>query len=187
MDFLLWNQQLFGKDFYLEMQPGLSEEQIKLNREIVKLKHQLGIKATIACDVHYLKQEDREIHAAYLNSRDDEERELGDFYESTWMMTNEQIHQRMDYLGYEEVEDALKCSLEIGEKVEEYDLYHTQIVPKAKIPEFTMSHSFETAYDFCPYIKNFAYSKEKSDRYLLYLIEDGWWTKQYSSHLQKKK
>lgn len=40
------------------MQPGLSEEQIKLNREIVKLKHQLGIKATIACDVHYLKQED---------------------------------------------------------------------------------------------------------------------------------
>ena len=147
MDFLIWNQQLFGKDFYLEMQPGLSEEQIKLNREIVKLKHQLGIKATIACDVHYLKQEDREIHAAYLNSRDDEERELGDFYESTWMMTNEQIHQRMDYLGYEEVEEALMCSLEIGEKVEEYDLYHTQIVPKAKIPEFTMSHSFETAYD----------------------------------------
>lgn len=186
MDFLLWNQQLFGKDFYLEMQPGLSEEQIKLNREIVKLKHQLGIKATIACDVHYLKQEDREIHAAYLNSRDDEERELGDFYESTWMMTNEQIHQRMDYLGYEEVEDALKCSLEIGEKVEEYDLYHTQIVPKAKIPEFTMNHSFKTAYDFCPYIKNFAYSKEKSDRYLLYLIEDGWWTKQYLESLTKE-
>lgn len=177
MDFLLWNQQLFGKDFYLEMQPGLSEEQIKLNREIVKLKHQLGIKATIACDVHYLKQEDREIHAAYLNSRDDEERELGDFYESTWMMTNEQIHQRMDYLGYEEVEDALKCSLEIGEKVEEYDLYCPTIVPGADIPDFELSDFFGNYYDRYEYISKFAHSDNVYDRYLLKLIEDGYYEK----------
>lgn len=177
MDFLLWNQQLFGKDFYLEMQPGLSEEQIKLNREIVKLKHQLGIKATIACDVHYLKQEDREIHAAYLNSRDDEERELGDFYESTWMMTNEQIHQRMDYLGYEEVEEALMCSLEIGEKVEEYDLYCPTIVPGADIPDFELSDFFSNYYDRYEYISKFAHSDNVYDRYLLKLIEDGYYEK----------
>lgn len=177
MDFLLWNQQLFGKDFYLEMQPGLSEEQIKLNREIIKLKHQLGIKATVACDVHYLKQEDREIHAAYLNSRDDEERELGDFYESTWMMTNEQIHQRMDYLGYEEVEDALKCSLEIGEKIEEYDLYCPTIVPGADIPDFELSDFFGNYYDRYEYISKFAHSDNVYDRYLLKLIEDGYYEK----------
>ena len=178
MDFLLWNQQLFGKDFYLEMQPGLSEEQIKLNREIVKLKHQLGIKATIACDVHYLKQEDREIHAAYLNSRDDEERELGDFYESTWMMTNEQIHQRMDdQIGYEEVEEALMCSLEIGEKVEEYDLYCPTIVPGANIPDFELSDFFSNYYDRYEYIAKFAHSDNVYDRYLLKLIEDGYYEK----------
>ena len=178
MDFLLWNQQLFGKDFYLEMQPGLSEEQIKLNREIIKLKHQLGIKATIACDVHYLKQEDREIHAAYLNSRDDEERELGDFYESTWMMTNEQIHQRMDdQIGYEEVEEALMCSLEIGEKVEEYDLYCPTIVPGANIPDFELSDFFSNYYDRYEYIAKFAHSDNVYDRYLLKLIEDGYYEK----------
>ena len=178
MDFLLWNQQLFGKDFYLEMQPGLSEEQIKLNQEIIKLKHQLGIKATVACDVHYLKQEDREIHAAYLNSRDDEERELGDFYESTWMMTNEQIHQRMDdQIGYKEVEDALKCSLEIGEKVEEYDLYCPTIVPGADIPDFELSDFFGNYYDRYEYISKFAHSDNVYDRYLLKLIEDGYYEK----------
>lgn len=178
MDFLLWNQQLFGKDFYLEMQPGLSEEQIKLNQEIIKLKHQLGIKATVACDVHYLKQEDREIHAAYLNSRDDEERELGDFYESTWMMTNEQIHQRMDdQIGYKEVEEALKCSLEIGEKVEEYDLYCPTIVPGADIPDFELSDFFGNYYDRYEYISKFAHSDNVYDRYLLKLIEDGYYEK----------
>ncbi len=178
MDFLIWNQQLFGKDFYLEMQPGLSEEQIKLNQEIIKLKHQLGIKATVACDVHYLKQEDREIHAAYLNSRDDEERELGDFYESTWMMTNEQIHQRMDdQIGYKEVEEALKCSLEIGEKVEEYDLYCPTIVPGADIPDFELSDFFGNYYDRYEYISKFAHSDNVYDRYLLKLIEDGYYEK----------
>ena len=178
MDFLIWNQQLFGKDFYLEMQPGLSEEQIKLNQEIIKLKHQLGIKATVACDVHYLKQEDREIHAAYLNSRDDEERELGDFYESTWMMTNEQIHQRMDdQIGYKEVEEALKCSLEIGEKVEEYDLYCPTIVPGANIPDFELSDFFGNYYDRYEYISKFAHSDNVYDRYLLKLIEDGYYEK----------
>ena len=178
MDFLLWNQQLFGKDFYLEMQPGLSEEQIKLNQEIIKLKHQLGIKATVACDVHYLKQEDRVIHAAYLNSRDDEERELGDFYESTWMMTNEQIHQRMDdQIGYKEVEEALKCSLEIGEKVEEYDLYCPTIVPGADIPDFELSDFFGNYYDRYEYISKFAHSDNVYDRYLLKLIEDGYYEK----------
>lgn len=176
--FLKWNQQLFGKDFYLEMQPGLSEDQIKLNQEIIKLKHELGIKATVACDVHYLKQEDREIHAAYLNSRSDEERELGDFYESTWLMTNEQIHQRMDdQIGYDEVEEALKCSLEIGSRVEEYDLYCPTIVPGADIPEFELSDFFGNYYDRYEYIDKFAHSDNVYDRYLLKLIEDGYYEK----------
>lgn len=185
-EFVLWCKDLFGEDFYLEMQPGTSQEQELLNKTIVDLSKKYGIKTTIACDVHYLKQEDREVHAAYLNSRDDEERELGDFYESTWLMDESQIHERMDpQIGFENVEEALKNSCGIGEKVEEYDLFHTQIVPKAPIPDFTLDHSFCNVYEFCPYIKKFAYSQYVSDRYLLYLIESGWWEKQYSEDLTK--
>lgn len=178
MPFLLWSQQLFGDDFYLEMQPGLSEEQIKLNQTIIDLKHQLGIKATIACDVHYLKEEDREIHAAYLNSRNDEDRELGDFYESTWMMTDEQIHERMDdQIGVDEVEVALKCSCDIGNKIEEFDLYCPTIVPGADIPEFKLSNFFGKYYDRYGYISKFAHSSNEYDAYLLKLIEDGYFEK----------
>lgn len=102
------------------------------------------------------------------------------------MMSDEQIHERMDsQIGFEEVEEALKCSCEIGEKVEEYDLFHTQIVPKCKIPDFKMEHTFQNAYKICPYIEKFAYSQDKRDQYLLYLIEDGWWEKQYTEDLTK--
>ena len=185
--FLEWCKSLFEDDFYLEMQPARSEDQIKLNKEIVQISKSLGIKYTIACDVHYLKESDREIHAAYLNSREDEERELGDFYESTWMMTDEQIHERMDeQIGALAVENGLKCSLEIGEKIKEYDLFHTQIVPKIKIPPFVMDHSFKNAYKICPYIEKFAYSEYEIDQYFLYLIQEGWWNKQYSEELTKE-
>lgn len=175
MPFLLWCQNLFGEDFYLEMQPGLSDEQIKLNQAIIKLSSALGIKTTIACDVHYLKQEDREVHAAYLNSRDDEERELGDFYESTWMMTDKQIHERMDkQIGYDEVEKALSNSCSIGDKIEEYDLYCPTIVPGADIPDFELTNFFGKYYDRYEYLSKFATSKNIYDRYLLKLIEDGY-------------
>ena len=186
--FLEWCKSLFEDDFYLEMQPARSEDQIKLNKEIVQISKSLGIKYTIACDVHYLKESDREIHAAYLNSREDEERELGDFYESTWMMTDEQIHERMDeQIGALAVENGLKCSLEIGEKIKEYDLYHPTIVPGAEVPDFKLSHLFQHYYDRCEYIKKFSESENIYDRYLLKLIEDGYYEKIPFSALKKEK
>lgn len=173
--FLQWCKKLFQDDFYLEMQPGLTAEQIHLNQMIVKLSKQYDIKTTIACDVHYLKQEDREIHAAYLNSREDEERELGEFYESTWLMSDEQIHERMDaQIGCDAVETALRNSCEIGDKVEEYDLYCPTIVPGADVPDFELKHLFSHYYDKYEFINKFSKSKNIYDRYLLKLIEDGY-------------
>lgn len=184
--FLEWCKSLFGEDFYLEMQPGLSQEQIVLNQIIADLSL-CGYKATIACDVHYLKQEDRDVHAAYLNSREDEERELGDFYESTWMMTDEEIHQRMDnQIGYEIVEIALKNSCEIGDKVQEYDLYCPTIVPGAEIPKFELSDLFGNYYSRYEFINKFAHSENIYDRYLLKLIEDGYYEKVPFSTLTKE-
>lgn len=174
-EFIIWCKKILQNDFYLEMQPGLTEEQVLLNQTIIDISKKYNIKTTIACDVHYLKKEDREIHAAYLNSREDEERELGEFYESTWMMDDEQIHARMDeQIGHSAVEEALKNSCEIGNKIEEYDLYHPTIVPGADIPEFELKHVFRKYYDRCEYISKFAESENIYDRYLLKLIEDGY-------------
>ena len=186
LDFASWCRGLFGEDFYLEMQPGQSEEQLYVNQQILALSEIYGIETIITCDTHYLKKEDKEVHAAYLNSRSDEDRETGDFYDYTYMMGEDEIHELMDQqIGKEEVDRALRNTAVIADKVEEYDLYHTQIVPKIELPEFKMEHSFRGAYRICPYIKKFAYSNDKSDRYLLKLIEDGWWEKQYTESLTK--
>ncbi len=178
-EFLGFCYGLFGEDFYLEMQPNDSQEQEIVNKTIVNISSQCGIPFIVTCDTHYLRKEDAPFHTAFLNSHE-EEREVSDFYKTTYMMEEQEIY---DYLtpqiGKENVALAIENTERIGSLIEEYDLYHPTIVPEADIPEFEMKHRFAEYYERYPYIKRFAYSENVFDRYLLYLIEDGFMKKGY--------
>ena len=61
------------------------------------LSSKLDIPYVITTDAHYLKKEDREIHEAFLKSDDNgDSREVGEFYNTTYMMSEEEIHSYMD-------------------------------------------------------------------------------------------
>ena len=59
--------EIFGKDFYLELQhhPKLSD-QAKVNEKLVKLSRRLGIPLVATNDVHYVNREDAEAQDALL-------------------------------------------------------------------------------------------------------------------------
>ena len=187
--FINWCLELFGEDFYLEMQPSVQEDQSIVNRKILELSSEFGIPFVITCDAHYLSKEDRFVHEAYLNSRENEGeyRELGDFYATTYMMGVDEIHGYLDdIIEADNVTLGLKNTNLIADKCTEYSLDHKQIVPKVPIPEFTLDDSFSTCYEECEYIKKFAYSKDERDRYFLQLIINGWWDKEYNENLDRE-
>ena len=63
-------QGIFGvDDFYFEMQPSFNKDQIYVNKKLVELGEEMGVKYIITNDAHYLKKEDRPIHRAFLNSQ----------------------------------------------------------------------------------------------------------------------
>ena len=71
---------LLGKDdYYIEIQPSASAEQLAYNREAVDYAKENGLQWIVATDSHYLKKEDSTIHEAYLNSKDGD-REVAEFY-----------------------------------------------------------------------------------------------------------
>lgn len=182
--FLEWCRDLFENDFYLEMQPSDEEEQIIVNKALLEISRELHIPYIITCDAHYLKKEDRAFHEAYLNSHE-EEREVGDFYKTTYMMSEDEIHTYLDgQIGKDAVEQGLEQTLEIGCKIQDYDLYCPTIVPGADIPDFTLNHIFENYYKEFPYIERFAYSHNIYDTYLLYLIENGFMDKAWHENMQ---
>lgn len=185
--FLDFCQDMFGEDFYLEMQPNEFEEQRYVNKKILEISKERNIKFITTCDCHYLNKEDRIIHEAFLKSKE-EDRELDNFYDTTYMMNCEEIHSFLDnVIGYDNVNLALNNTLEITNKIEEYDLYHDQIVPKIPLGEFELHHYFKDKYDKYDYIKKFAYSDNNYDKYFLYLIENGWKKKEWNALLTEEK
>lgn len=172
--FLLWGKQLFGEgNFFLEMQPTNSSEQMIVNKYIPILSEVYDIDYIITTDAHYLSKDQKEIHEVYLKSHE-EEREVSDFYETTYLMEENEIYNYLDYLDQGIINKAFENSCKIGSKIQEYDLYHSTIVPASFIPDFNVRHLFKEYYDKYPAIKFFAYSENKYDRYLLYLIEKGY-------------
>ena len=120
----------FGQGyFYLELQPSESEDQIYVNQKLVQLSNETNIPYIISTDAHYLKKEDREVHKAFLNSQEGD-REVDEFYASTYVMSVEEIHEYMDaYLGYEAVQRGLNNTNIIYNKIEYYKLTKDLEIP----------------------------------------------------------
>lgn len=134
VNFILFCKELFNDDFYIECAPGQSKEQIAVNKRFVSIANCFGIKMVIGTDAHYLKKEDRFIHKAYLNSKDGD-REVDDFYEYSYLQTEEEIQENLkpSNLSYEEL---VHNSYEIYEKIERYSLEHNQTIPKVEVEDF---------------------------------------------------
>ncbi len=57
---VVWFKNLFGEDFYLEMQNHLLEEQLEVNKYLRIYAQKYNIKLVVTNDVHYLERSDAE-------------------------------------------------------------------------------------------------------------------------------
>lgn len=180
LSFARWCQGLFGpQNFYIELQPGLTQEQTTFNRQAIAFCKQYGFPWTITNDVHYLTKEKRALHAAFLSSKN-EERETGDFYENTYFKTEPEMLARMFYLNPADVQAGFANTVKIAQSVQQYDLHQDVVIPSRPLPAFTLQGLFAPHYAQYPYIQKFAQSDFEQDRYLLSQIEKGYQTKPHT-------
>ena len=171
--FAQWGREVFGADnFFVELQSGISEEQITFNKRAIQFCKTNDFKWVFTNDVHYLTKDKRKLHSAYLNSKD-EERETGDFYENTYFKTESEMLKKTEYLATEDVVRGMQNTVDIANTVEFYDLYHGVIVPERKLPDFNGDSLFASYRDSYEYIKLFSESPYPQDKFLLYQIEKG--------------
>lgn len=130
---LAWNQQLFGDDFYLEIAPSRSPDQIKFNKKIRSIAKMTHIKLVCGSDAHYLTKDDRYVHKAYLNSKEGE-REVDSFYAYAHLMSDEEAYENLsDIYSPEEFEILCQNSKEIMNKISTYDIFHAPIIPQVSV------------------------------------------------------
>ena len=163
-------QGIFGKDdFYFEMQPSFNKDQIYVNHKLVELGAEFGIKYIITNDAHYLKKEDRPIHKAFLNSQQGD-REVDDFYATTYLMSDEEIREYMEKeMGEEVLQSAYQTILEIKDKCEDYSLMKPLKIPRLNWKTYNMPDwNWAITYwgERVPFLKNFWNSEYSEDRRL---------------------
>lgn len=172
-DFIEWCKKMFKDDFYLEIQPARYKEQIEYNKWLLDISRQVNVKCIITTDSHYLKKEDREVHSAFLNSKDGD-RETAEFYQYTYMMGPEEIKELVeDYINEQTLQELFNNTNEIRDKIENYDLSKAQIVPHLKDDRETIKWKewlnrvkIQKKYE---YLNKFLESSYEDDRYFLAL------------------
>ena len=139
IEFFKYCKNLFGDNFYIELPPGASQEQIIVNQKLYQIATIYKIKCEISCDSHYLKKEDRYVHEAFLNSKNGE-REVASFYEYSYLQTEEEILQHLEASFGADTnriyKECCETSKEIFDKIQEYDLRHPQTIPEVDVPNY---------------------------------------------------
>lgn len=161
---LLQMDKLFNHgNFYLEMQPPAkaNNEQDIYNHILVSLSSELDIPYIVTTDSHYAYKEDASIHKAYLNSQDGE-REVDEFYSTTYMMSTEEIEEYFKDSNID-LQIAYKNIQSIADSCEDYDLRRPLNIPRLAWKEFHPSTSPSDWYDRMPQLKNFYESDYEGD------------------------
>ena len=134
-------QEIFGDDFYLEIQRHGIDREARINPGLIKLNEEMGVRLVATNDSHFLREEDHEAHAALVaiqtgKTLEDPNRMCypgGVYFKSSKEM----------YELFSDVPHALETTLEIAEKCNlemAFGEYHA--------PEFPLPFSFNSADDY---------------------------------------
>ena len=136
----LWHKNLFGEDYYLEIQPNGLPEQILVNQKLIELSKELKIPLVATNDAHYLKKEDAYVHEILLciqtgkKMNDVDRMKMGtdEFY----VKSPEEME---DY--FKNIPEAIENTVKIAEKCNfDFEFGHTKL-PNYEVPKEYKTHS----------------------------------------------
>ena len=141
-----WYKDLFGGDYYIELQDhGYQEDRI-INVELVQIARELDLQIIATNDSHYTTCNDVDSHDALLCIQTGklitEEKRLR--YSGTEFLksTQEMKDLFQDHLTDDVIEEAIATTLQVADKIEEYSIMGKPRIPEYPIPEGYTAFSY---------------------------------------------
>ena len=137
---LLWWKNLFGDDFYLELNRHDLEEENRLNDVLTGLSKKHGVKLIAANEYYYLDREDAKAHDVLLCIKENEKQStpIGRGRGFRFGMPNNnyffKTQQEMKE-AFADIPEAIENIPELIEKIETYSLERDVLLPAFDIPE----------------------------------------------------
>lgn len=127
-------KDVFGEDFYLEIQPNMIPEQWEINRQIIKIGKKLGIKVVATNDVHYVLKEDNFAHEVLLamqtKKKMNDEKRFKFPTQDFWLKSVDEMIKTFIGLDEADVISALETTQEIVDKC------NAEIKPGNYLPKY---------------------------------------------------
>ena len=137
-----WHHNVFGEDYYLEIQNNGVKEQVMVNQKIIQIARRLNIPIVATNDAHYLKKEDAYNHEVLLciqtGKRITDEDRMRFETDELYVKSPEEMSEY-----FKNFPDAIENTVKIAEKCNvEFEFGHT-ILPNYDVPE-----EYATHYDY---------------------------------------
>lgn len=162
-------KEIFGDNFYLELQAHCSQAQIEANKRLMKLHYETRIPYIITSDSHYVKKSDKENHAQFVNvnRKNADVTITGEIYDDCYIHTTEEMYEIMFQSGLteDEITQGLQNTNKIADLCNGNIEFHEPVLPKVKIPN--------------PY--------KSEDEYFMALIMKGWEDRKIEQQAKKDK
>lgn len=132
-------QDLFGEDYYIELQDHGLEEQKRTNPLLIKLAKELGIKMIITNDSHYLKKEDADAQDSLLCLQTNADKSDPNRFHfpnnEFYVKSKEEMRQVFSWMDDATFEECVKNTEEIANKCDiEIELGNAPL-PHYDVPE----------------------------------------------------
>ena len=170
---VLWYKNIFGDDYYLEVQrhqtdkPGgdrnVYEQQKVVNEGILRLAAETGTKVIATNDAHFVNEDDAEAHDRLICLS------TGKLYSDTDRLhyTKQEWLKTPDEMAaiFSDIPEVLANTQEIVDKVETYKLKHAPIMPVFDIPkDFGTEESYKQQFTHEDLEKEFEGDKDGQGR-----------------------
>ncbi len=132
-------KDLFGEDYYIELQDHGLDDQKRTNPDLIKLARELDIKMIITNDSHYLNKEDADAQDTLLclqtNANKDDKNRFSFPNNEFYIKSKEQMRQAFSWMSDEMFEECCQNTEDIASKCDVEIELHNAPLPHYEVPE----------------------------------------------------
>ena len=141
-------KDLFGEDYYIELQDHGLDEQKRTNPDLIKIAQELDIKMVITNDSHYLRKEDADWHDTLLclqtNALKDEPNRFHFPNNEFYLKTPDELRDAFRWMDSEMFDECIKNTVDVAEKCHLTLLGDKSPLPHYEVPK---GHTVESYLD----------------------------------------
>jgi DNA polymerase-3 subunit alpha len=145
IDYINEYKDIFGADFYLEIQAADNEDQARVNKKLCELADKTNVELVATSDIHFLFKEDYELHGTFIQINQGRDNEV---YKDCWMKDSDEMLEVL----YKQVDNRVaETAIHNTQKIA--DMCNVTLkLGESYLPSVLRPDEFETDIDYMRYL-----------------------------------